>query len=425
MKKLLGILLAIYIGITGILFAGCNQNNPADEKPEQNPNLIPAMPAVQSEGLSYELNEDGSSYMMTGCGTCNDANIRIADEYKGLPVTKISASAFNMHPLPYFVSITLGKNIEEIDDWAFNNLPSEDFATFYVPEENTEFTVINNTLYSKDVSRLIRYAPAQTESSFIVPDTVKEIEKFAFNGNVLTNITIPEGVTTIGYHAFLNSQNLTTLAIPKSVTYIGEKIAMYSSIKEICVEENNETYKSIDGVLYSKDGTTLLDYPSGKENSSFEIPSSVTTIANNAFEYNEKITSITFGAGVVTIGNAVFNYCSNLSTVVFPEGWNCLVESIGHSAFSNTALTSIELPWNVDVLEAFTFAGCSNLTSVKLTLNLEEIGNSVFSCCDQLTSIDFEGSKIDWTGIEKDEKWMDSSSLTKVICNDGDVILQD
>ena len=423
MKKLSVALLAICMCITGILFAGCNQNNSADEKPGQDPNLIPAMPTAQSEGLSYELNEDGSSYILTGCGTCNDANIRIADEYKGLPVTKISASAFAMHPLPYFVSITLGKNIEEIDAWAFDNLPSEHFATFYVPEENTQFTVIDNTLYNKDVSRLIRYAPAQTESSFIVPDTVKEIEKFAFNGNVLTNITIPEGVTTIGMYAFVNSKNLTTLSIPKSVTYIGEKIATFSSIKEICVEENNETYKSVDGVLYSKDGTTLIDYPSGKENSSFEIPSSVTTIADRAFEYNEKITSVTFGTGVVTIGRAAFNYCSSLSTVVFPEGWNCLIKSIGDSAFSNTALASIELPWNVDVLESFTFAGCSKLTSVKLTLNLEEIGYSVFSGCDKLESIDFEGSEIDWTGILKDEEWRTNSSLTKVICNDGDIIL--
>ncbi|MBQ3220854.1 MAG: leucine-rich repeat protein [Clostridia bacterium] len=423
MKKLSVILLAICMCITGILFAGCNQGNPPDDKPGQDPNLIPAMPSVQSEGLIYELNEDGTSYMMTGCGTCNDANIRIADEYKGLPVTKISASAFAMTPHPYFVSLTLGKNIKEIDDWAFDNLTSEHFATFYVPEENTEFTVIDNTLYTKDVSRLIRYAPGQTESSFIIPDSVTEIEKFAFNGNVLTNITIPEGVTSIGYHAFLNSKNLTTLSIPTSVTYIDGRISMYSSIKEFRVEENNETYKSVDGVLYSKDGTTLLDYPCGKENSFFEIPSSVTTIADSAFEYNEKITSVTFGTGVVTIGNTAFNYCSSLTAVVFPQGWNCLIESIGYSAFSNTALTSIELPWNVDVLEDFTFAGCSNLTSVKLTLNLEEIGDSVFRGCDQLTSIDFEGSTIDWTGIEKDEEWLVSSSLTKVTCNDGDIIL--
>lgn len=425
MKKLSVFLLAICTCITGVLFTGCNQNNPPDDKPGQNPNLIPTMPAVQSEGLSYELNEDGTSYMMTGCGTCNDANIRIADEYLGLPVTKISDSAFNMHPLPYFVSITLGKNIEEIDDWAFNNLPSEHFATFYVPEENTEFTTIDNTLYTKDVSRLIRYAPAQTESSFIIPATVTEIEKFAFNGNVLTNITIPEGVTTIGYHAFLNSKNLTTLSIPKSVTSIDGRISMYSSVKEICVAEDNATYKSIDGVLYSKDGTTLLDYPCGKENLSFEIPSSVTTIADGAFEYNEKITSVTFGTGVVTIGNTAFNYCSSLSAVVFPQGWSCLIESIGYSAFSNTALTSIELPWNVDVLKNFTFADCAHLTSVKLTLNLEEIGNSVFSNCDKLTNIDFEGSKIDWTGIEKDGEWLANSNITKITCNDGDILLQD
>jgi hypothetical protein len=106
----------------------------------------------------------------------------------------------------------------------------------------------------------------------------------------------------------------------------------------ITVNAGNTVYKSIDGVLYNKEGTILIAYPAGKTATSFTIPNGVTTIGDSAFAFCTGLTSITIPSGVTSIGDSAFSYCTELTSITIPSG----ITSIGLWAFRGcTELTTI------------------------------------------------------------------------------------
>ena len=110
------------------------------------------------------------------------------------------------------------------------------------------------------------------------------------------------------------------------------------------MSENNSSYQSIEGILFSKDATLLHTYPTGKTNSSYTIPDSVTTIGNSAFFNCYFLTEIILPDSVTTIGSYAFYWCTSLTEVIIPDS----VTSIGSSAFYNcTKLTEIIIPDSV------------------------------------------------------------------------------
>ena len=115
---------------------------------------------------------------------------------------------------------------------------------------------------------------------------MNSIGKYAFYGcSSLTNITIPNSVTSIGNYAFSECSSITSITIPKYVTSIGDNAFLgCSSLTNIIVDPNNSKYSNYehDGVLYNKDITELIRFPGGKTN--VTIPNSVTTIGNLHFE---------------------------------------------------------------------------------------------------------------------------------------------
>ncbi|MBO5712625.1 MAG: leucine-rich repeat domain-containing protein [Clostridia bacterium] len=104
------------------------------------------------------------------------------------------------------------------------------------------------------------------------------------------------------------------------------------------VDDNNTYYKDVDGVLYTKDGKTLICYPAGKTATTFIISSTVISIGYAAFSSCSKLTSVVIPESVISIGYAAFTYCTSLSSVVIPDS----VISIGEGAFCEcVSLTSI------------------------------------------------------------------------------------
>jgi hypothetical protein len=102
-----------------------------------------------------------------------------------------------------------------------------------------------------------------------------------------------------------------------------------SSLTGITVDAGNRQYRDINGILFSKDGKTLVRYPEGKTSASYTIPDSVTAIGAGAFSECGSLTGITIPAGVTAIGDWAFRYCSSLTGITLPDK----VEAIGYEAF--------------------------------------------------------------------------------------------
>ncbi len=225
--------------------------------------------------------------------------------------------------------------------------------------------------------------------STIVDLPVTKISEWAIsNCKSLTSITIPNSMTNIGYNAFRECSSLTSITIPNSVMNIGNvEYGAFSGcekLTEINVDSENQYYKSIDGVLFSKDGTKLIDYPAGKESTSYEIPYGVTTICGFAFDRCKNLNYITIPNSMNSIGYSTFSNCSNLKSINIPDS----IIEIGGFAFDGCSnLTNITIPNSVTSIGDAVFFECSNLKNITLPNSITKFGNNVFSGCSSLTSI--------------------------------------
>ena len=208
-----------------------------------------------------------------------------------------------------------------------------------------------------------------------MPAGLQAIDDDAFRGCNLTDVVIPEGVVYIGESAFEDCKGLVSLTLPQSlthlytwafrgcesltrveipagVTYLGERVfSDCDSLTEITVDENNPNFSGgVDGALYSKDGTKLIQVPGGITG-----------------EY-------TMADGVETIGSYALYRCNSITGVTIPEG----VTTIKYEAFESME----ELAW------------------VKIPASVTEIGNRVFWYCNKLTDVYFGGTKNQWDQFE-------------------------
>jgi uncharacterized repeat protein (TIGR02543 family) len=164
---------------------------------------------------------------------------------------------------------------------------------------------------------------------------------------------------SIGKEAFNCCLSLTSITIPNKVMDIGRgTFASCQSLTEIIVDNSNMHYASVDGVLFNKNRTLLIIYPAGKTDSSYAIPSNVTSIVDLAFIGCEFLSSVTIPDSVTYIGDSAFESCGTLTSVTIPSS----VKSIGHYAFSDcTSLTSVVIPSSVKNIGKRAFARCPKL----------------------------------------------------------------
>ncbi len=206
----------------------------------------------------------------------------------------------------------------------------------------------------------------------------------------IQKVVIAASVTTIKASVFAYCLNLKSVTIGEGVTSIGlSAFSGCSALTAITVASGNANYKSVDGVLFSKDGKTLMLYPIGKTGDTYTIPSSVTSIGEGAFNNCSGLTSITIPSSVTSIGEYAFNNCSGLTSITIPSS----VTSISDYAFSGCdGLTSITIPSSVTSIGEYAFEYCSSLTSITIPSSVTSIGIYAFSSCEGLTSITIPSS---------------------------------
>ena len=155
-------------------------------------------------------------------------------------------------------------------------------------------------------------------------------------------------VNKLGEQAFArgvhSETKVKTINIGSNITTI-EDGALHgpSTLTNINVDSANPNYKSINGVVYSKDGTTLVAYPTGRTDKKFTVPSGVKTIGAYAFSRNQNIEEVVLPEGLTKIGYSSFMYCENLSKINIPE----TVTDISGYAFYNTNFTKMTIPASV------------------------------------------------------------------------------
>ena len=161
-----------------------------------------------------------------------------------------------------------------------------------------------------------------------------------------TELTIPSEIDGYTVTAIVLDRpfftSLTSIIIPGSVTYFSVyEIAGCTSLTSIKVDNENQYYCSVDGVLFNKDKTSLIVYPAGIKSKTYSIPDSVTSISFSAFLGCTSLTSVIIPDSVTSIGGGAFSGCTSLTSVIIPDS----VTSIGGDAFRDcTSLTSVIIP---------------------------------------------------------------------------------
>jgi len=214
-------------------------------------------------------------------------------------------------------NVSLPASVTNIGTAAFAGCSS--VGSFSVDGRNPSYRGDSGVLFSKDKTVLMQY-PCAGLRDYEIPDTVKSVGDYAFYAcGELLHVTIPPGVTNLGAWAFDSCLGLTNVAIPAGVTSIGDvAFRNCKALQAISVDEANPAYSSLDGVLFDKNKTVLIQYPGGKAGS-YRVPSSVRTIGDWAFSDCAGLTKITLPGSVTTLLDDAFLDCPNL-TSVFCQG---------------------------------------------------------------------------------------------------------
>ena len=223
--------------------------------------------------------------------------------------------------------------------------------------------------------------------------SAKTIGDYAFSlCSQLESVSFSDNLETIGDEAF-KSTGLSEISIPSAVSHIGERAFATNKIEKINVEEDNQYYTSIDGVLFNKSETEIIDYPNYTEAEFYAVPQSVTSIGEYAFGGDIPLLKTVIIPDTVTeIENGAFMDFYGLEYIDIPTS----VTEIGDNAFNGCSqLASITIPNSVTEIGDAAFRYCSSLQSVSLTEGLKSIGDYAFSGAYELSNVTLPNSSND------------------------------
>lgn len=333
-------------------------------------------------------------------------------------IEHISSSAF--YECRNLKTVVLNEGLVNIDNYAFKYCDSLEkveipasvsqlgFGVFngcnklkkvLIHSENKYFQAANKFIYSKDESLIITYLHSQKRNKITVPEGTIEIGQSAFcDCDSLEEIILPKSIRIIHKRAFENCYNLKQINLPEGLEIIedsafhgtalqsihipatahkigNEVFAYCSSLERITVSSNNRLYQSLKGILISKTNR-LIGYPSGTNNSAYQIPDCINSIANGAFTGTQKLQKITFNNRIKNIPDFCFSGCSDLKEVVLTPK----LKKIGKCAFEYCVeIVSVTLPDQLEVIDDSAFFFCNKLNSLNIPSKLKKLGeNALF-----------------------------------------------
>ncbi len=248
-------------------------------------------------------------------------------------------------------------------------------------------------------------------------DTVTNIGQGAFYGCTnLKSLSLSKGLTYIDDGAFGECDSLESFEIPDSVQFIIEG-AFYGSdsITQFTVSPDNESFTSVDGVLYTKNMSAILAYPAGRPDTAYTVADSVSYVAAWAFHCAKNLQTINLPESVTSIGEEAF-YACGLTQITLPAALTELGTGV---FFSCEALTSVEIPQGVTAVPARAFSGCTALKSAVLPESLTEIGQMAFSNCSALETVNIPASLTDIN-----ENSFENCTQLTLTCKEGSFIVE-
>ena len=418
----------IILGSLVVAVAACVCSLAACGGHESDETKKPSFSLPPTQGLEYEL-IGGTEYAVSGIGTATETKIVIPEEYHGLPVTMIQTGAF--FGCDELISVTIPDSITEIGQMAFENctglmeivigdhitniMPVAFHNTgYYNDEQNWE----NGALYLENYLIQVRQNVA---GSYTIKEGTTCIAGSAFNRCMeLTEVILPDSLTSIGVNVFSGCSGLTSITIPDSVTSIGyDAFSGCSGLMSITIPDSVTSIG--DSAFYGCSGLTSVN-----------IPGSVTSIERGLFLNCSALKTVTIGNGVTSIGGQAFGGCGELTNIVLPDSiinigdgafmmtgyyldkqnWEngalylgkCLIGAemdligtysikdgticIAAGTFQNCDdLEGVTIPNSVTSIGYYAFRNCSGLTSITIPSSVTSIGDSAFSGCSGLTSI--------------------------------------
>ncbi|MDE5660021.1 MAG: leucine-rich repeat domain-containing protein [Muribaculaceae bacterium] len=341
-----------------------------------------------------------------------------------------------------FTSVTLPASLTSLgsDVWPRNR----NFAAINVEAGNKNFRSIDGVLFNADGSELLVFPTGNKAETYAVPSGTHTLGARSFQeASNLKNIILPDGLKRIESGAFAWCESLGNITLPESIEYIGESVfpfcyAMTSlhlpaslatmeswptneEFESFTVDEGNQHFMAIDGVLYDKPATSMLSFPGSNPATRHEVPVGVEEVT---ISYAKALESLVLPEGVKKIklnqnkllesvnipSTAVTVHISgtkHLTGLTLPHG----VESIYFSG--NEALQTVNIPSTVTSLPYQCFSDCPSLTTIVIPASVKAIESCLF-LRSKLDKLVIEGSFESYEWMEVLPRWAEMAPAHQV-----------
>ena len=284
--------------------------------------------------------------------------------------------------------------------WTLNgtNLTISGSGEIYLSGQSAPWgTDITSVTVNEGITSLyaLTFSKCDKLTKVSLPSTLTTIGNNAFSGcESLISINIPDSVMTIGHGAFSGCYALVNITIPKNVSYIGESVfGDCFELKKIPVDDENDYYTDVGGVLFTKDMSVLIRYPMAKNGSKYTVPNEVRKIARGAFDGIWELTDVELHDNITDIGLNAFYATSMLRDDKNVSG-GCIYIDNHLISVDNKDITTCKLKKGTKTIAEGAFLSCNKLSKVILSEELTHISANVFSWCKALKTIYFPKSLV-------------------------------